>query len=142
MRRMGIVNRPSLGDCYQVFSPIDEVFACLEQGEVNSINGVPVFKDRNGDWCEITPAVEGWISLWERLCRGEGYEFDAKALTKLVAKLRYDSPMTEQEVAEAKAVIEVTRSLYMKLPIEVTKHYAQIEEIEIKAKSLAMREAA
>lgn len=136
MRRMHIVNRPSLNDCYQVFAPVDDVFACLEAGEIDSVQGMPVFRDRNGDLCEVAPAVEGWAAMWDRLCNGEGIVFNSKPLIKLAAKLRYDSPLTDDEVAEAKAVIELTRTLYMQLPISVSQAYARDEEIHIKLSNL------
>ena len=141
MRRMHIINRPSLNDCYQVFAPVDDVFASLEAGEIDSVQGVPVFRDRNGDLCEIAPAIEGWASMWDRLTQGKGIVFCSKPLTKLAAKLRYDSPLTEEEVAEAKAVIEMTRTMYMRLPISVTREYARAEEIYIKLNT-QQREAA
>lgn len=141
LRRMHIINRPNLNDCYQVFAPVDDVFACLEAGEIDSVQGMPVFKDRNGDLCEVAPAVEGWAAMWDRLCKGEGIVFNSKPLTKLAAKLRYDSPLTEEEVAEAKAVIEMTRTMYMRLPISVTREYARAEEIYIKLNT-QQREAA
>lgn len=142
VRRMHIVNRPNMNDCYQVFAPVDDVFASLEAGEIDSVQGMPVFKDRNGDLCEVAPAIEGWASLWDRLTTGEGIVFDSKPLTKLAAKLRYDSPLTESEVAEARAVIEQTRTLYMQLPISLTQDYAKIEETQIKMSNLLAKEAA
>lgn len=142
LRHRNIVNRPSLNDCYQVFAPVDDVFASLEAGEIDSVQGVPVFKDRNGDLCEVSQAVEGWVGLWDRLTKGEGIVFDSKPLAKLAAKLRYDSPLTELEVAEAKSVVEMTRTMYMKLPISVTREYARTEEIKIKMENLLSKEAA
>lgn len=141
LRRAHIINRPNMNDCYQVFARVDDVFSCLEAGEVDSVQGVPVFQDRNGDLCEIAPAIEGWASMWDRLCKGEGIVFNSKPLTKLAAKLRYNSPLTELEVAEAKAVVEMTRTMYMKLPISVTREYARTEEIYIKLNT-QQREAA
>lgn len=125
-----------------LFQPIYTAFERLEDGEIEASRGVPIFKDFYNEWCELAPAINGWADCWERICRAQDISIDLEPLRKLSRKLDYGTPLTESDVSNGKSVIDATRRAFMSLPVEVTRQYAQTEQIQIEVDRLNLKEAA
>lgn len=137
---LGMKNLPSLESTRAVFAPLYTAFENLEAGEIEVSRGKPIFKDLHGEWCELAPAMHGWADCWERVGKDQGISFDFKPLRKLAQKLDYGIPVTAEEVAAAKAVINHTRKAFMSLPVEITRHHALVEQVQIQVDRLGLKE--
>jgi hypothetical protein len=139
------VNLPRIDAVYMVFGPIYDVFDKLQSGEIECVKGEPVFrdyKDYQGAWCEIVPAILGWADCWDRLCAGEGIVFDSSPLVKLATKLKNGVPVTEEEVAAGRRTVDLNKKIFMSTPIDIIEHYTKTEMIQIQVDLLNLREAA
>ena len=89
-----VVPLPSLFDEWAVFNGITSILQKLERGEIEAANGIPVFQDEKGQWCEVCPALSGWISVLERYDRTFSLGLVQDPLAKLQNKLLYSMPLT------------------------------------------------
>lgn len=141
-RRMQVTNKPTMTSVFMLFDPIYTAFDKLAAGEIESVRGRPVFKDWEGNWCEVAPAMQGWADCWDRICQRQGMRMDMEPLRKMSRKLSYDSPLTEAEVAAGRAAIDQTREAFRSLPVEVTKDAALTEQIAIQLETNGLKQAA
>jgi len=62
-----IVPLPALLDEFTVFDMPQSIINQLLNGAIDCANDVPVFRDNSGQWCEVLPALEGWLFTWRKL---------------------------------------------------------------------------
>lgn len=56
--------RPWPHEVRHVFAPIEQMFEELRQGEITEIDGHPAFRDSEGNWFAVAPAIAGWVDAW------------------------------------------------------------------------------
>lgn len=124
--------KPCLMDIHLVFEPIEAVFTQLHSGEIQcDEKGTPIFKDFEGNWYEISPAIDGWVELWETLFRKWGFALDITPLAKLSRKLAYGVLMTPLDVAAAHAVIAQCRQLFRQMDVNRLKSEVRTQQIRM-----------
>jgi hypothetical protein len=85
---------PNIADMMKAFGCIDAMLARLAEGWIHELQGAAVFKNpQDGVWYEIPAAMEGWIALWERLDARYDMLLDLDPARKIVARLRYGTPI-------------------------------------------------
>lgn len=62
-----IVPLPSLLDEFTVFDMPQSIIDQLTAGAIDAADGVPVFRDNTGSWCEVVPALQGWLFTWRKI---------------------------------------------------------------------------
>ena len=62
-----IVPLPALLDEFTVFDMPQSIIDQLLNGAIDCANDVPVFRDNSGQWCEVLPALEGWLFTWQKI---------------------------------------------------------------------------
>jgi len=62
-----VVLLPALLDEFTVFDMPQSIIDQLLNGAIDCANDVPVFRDNSGQWCEVLPALEGWLFTWRKL---------------------------------------------------------------------------
>lgn len=140
-----VANLPRIDSLFMVFGPIYDVFDRLESGEIECVRGEPVFrdfKDHDGPWCEIAPAIRGWADLWDRICAGESITFDSSPLNKLATKLENGTPITPEEVGACRQIIDLTKRIFMKMPVDAIERYTKTELIQMQVDRLGLSKAA
>ena len=58
-RQPGKPIRPWPHEVRHVFAPIEQMFEELRQGEITEIDGHPAFRDGEGNWLTVAPAIAG-----------------------------------------------------------------------------------
>lgn len=135
-------NVPTFIEAFQMFDPIYRVMEQLEFGEVECVQGRPVFEAHDGDLYEISSAMIGWCDCWQRICDAQGLMFESAPLRKLAKRLECGVPLTIDEVSAARKVIDFTRQVFAKTPVEVLRHNSVTEQIAIEFERLKLKEAA
>lgn len=133
---------PDLHDVGMIFRPIHRLFDQLREGEVDSAQGRPIFLDWTGTWCDVVPALDGWVGCWKRITAGEGVEVDLSAVSKLARYLDNGVPLTEDMVDQAWQQIMVTQRLTMKITRKALGDYMRTEQIAIELEQLGVANAA
>jgi hypothetical protein len=143
MRVLQNKNLPNVVDMLRLFDPIYAVFEQLETGEIESINGKPVFLDFEGIYSEISEAMYGWCDCWKRICNDQGIAFDSEPLRKMAAKLQYGTPLELDDVYQGRSVIDFTKRIFMRTPAHILREHAVTEQISIElGKRHLLQEAA
>lgn len=136
-RTQAVLMRPD--QVHQVFRPIDAILEALHGGLIETISGVPVFRDWHDQWCAVSPALEGWADCWDRIAREEGFtHINTAPVRRVASKLKLDSPLMEAEVARLAAVIRDCRMAIRRIPIERIRLYMKTEEIAAKVEALGL----
>jgi hypothetical protein len=128
---------PSILEVRSAFLLIDQMFDDLRTGQLEfaSIDGAPeyaVFRDKHDDRLPIVPALDGWISCWERLGKDMHFSIDQQPLRVLMQVL--DSPdayLSSQQIAAASAVVENQRRMYRTLDVYKVRAASLTEQIAI-----------
>jgi hypothetical protein len=66
-RQERIVPLPALLDEFTVFDMPQSIIDQLVNGAIDTADDVPVFRDNSGQWCEVLPALEGWLYTWRKI---------------------------------------------------------------------------
>lgn len=87
--------------------PIRSMFDLLQAGEVFESEGQPVMRmpehgDSDAEWCEIAPAIRGWIDIWARLDAG----IKTTHLAYLADRLEAEKEITPRLIEQARAQFE------------------------------------
>lgn len=126
------VVRPTLPQQLEAFRLPDQIFAHLATGEIESIKGVPCFIDHtesSGTWYAIAPAMEGWLSLWRRLCRRYVLAIDLYPIEIIARRLDTGAPITPEEIDAARRVIDQCRKAYRGMDVYVVGSLVKTEQI-------------
>ena len=126
-----IMPLPSLLDEWTVFNGVTTMLHKLASGEIEAINGKPVFRGEKGEWCEVCPALSGWISCWERFDRVLDLQLVQDPLAKLHNKLHYGTPLTHADIEAAQEVVSQQRKLFRKLDRSRLAELAKTEQIAL-----------
>lgn len=124
--------RPTLPQILEAFRLPDQIFNQLATGEIESIKGVPCFRDLTSAehvWYAIAPAMEGWISLWQRLVRRYALAIDLRPVEIICRRLDTGSPVTPEEIEAARHVIDECRTSYRRMDVYVVGSLVKTEQI-------------
>lgn len=118
MKRRPRPVRPNFADMMKAFGCIDAMLARLAEGWIHEIQGAAVFRNpQDGVWYEIPAAMEGWIALWERLDARYQLGIDLGPARKVVARLRYGTPIPPEMVAQCQAVVDQCKRAYRRMDV-------------------------
>jgi hypothetical protein len=110
--KRGAAARPLPHEVDLVFRPIDAMFEQLRNDQVDAVRGRLVFVSFEGELCEICPALEGWIKVWELLDRRFELGIPTQPLDVLRRKLDAGMPLELTEVDAAWQTICAQRRAY------------------------------
>lgn len=122
---------PKILDEFAIFSDIDRIMQKLEHGEIEHANGRPIFLSATGEWCEVVPALNGWISVWKRYDQQFALQHDLSPLVRVCNKLNFNSPLTPAQVQAAKDTISAQRKLFKRLNRDEIASAARTEQTAI-----------
>jgi hypothetical protein len=89
--------------------PMRNLMDMLRQGEVYEID--EQFATR-AEWCEIAPAIRGWIDCWQRLAP----DLRLYHMGVLADRLEADKPLTPRLVEQARAEFDATVARIADIP--------------------------
>lgn len=100
--------------------PMRNLMDMLKQGEVYEIDGRAVMRmpeideqfATRAEWCEIAPAIRGWIDCWGRLAP----DLRLYHMGLLADRLEADKPLTPRLVEQARDEFEQTIKRIPTLP--------------------------
>jgi len=107
-----VVPLPALLDEFTVFDMPQTILEQISHGSVDSIQGVPVFRDNAGIWTEITPSLSGWIFTWQKLNRDLHLELNLNPLRTICARLENNVPVTKENIKNALACLDQCRKAF------------------------------
>lgn len=122
---------PKILDEYDVFTDIERLLDKVELGEIEHINGNPVMQYKDGEWYEVVPAMNGWISAWKMFDQKFQLNHDVAPLVRLCNQLNYNSPITIKQLQEARAVVMEQRRLFRSLPRDEIASAAKTKQIAL-----------
>lgn len=104
-RRRGVI---------EIARPMRELFALLETGEVDELDGKVVMRlpdldaitalEPDAEWVEVAPAMLGWIDCWQRIAP----DIRLQKMQYLAERLQADKAVTPRLVEQARAEFETT----------------------------------
>lgn len=115
----------------RIFAPIRRIMQQLAAGEIDSIRGVPVFIDWDGEWREVVPTLAFWRNLWERIARHEGVAVDFSPVDRLIRALHYGVPMTPEMIERANEALETCEELFRKASLRDMADMVLTEQIAL-----------
>lgn len=129
--------KPTILEVRTAFILIDQMFDDLKTGslEFASIDGgaeFAVFTDIDGDRQPIVPSLDAWIKCWKGMGKEMGFEVDQADLRALVTRLEGADPqVTQEQIAAARAVVDMQRQIYRCLDVYQVKDVSNTERIKI-----------
>ena len=91
-----------------------------------------------GELCEAGPALDGWISCWQRIVDGERLEIDLQPLRTLHAKLAQGELLTIDLVDHCRQVTYACRKAYGRMPRARAKSYSLTELIAVEVEECGL----
>jgi len=82
-----IVPLPALLDEFTVFDMPQSIIDQLTNGTIDAADDVPVFRDNRGEWCEVVPALEGWLFTWKKINSALDLDLHFDAMELLASRL-------------------------------------------------------
>jgi hypothetical protein len=108
--------RPTFIDMMKAFGCIDAMLARLADGWIHELQGAAVFLNpQDGVWYEIPAALEGWVALWERIDARYHLELDLDPARKIIARLRYSTPIPPELVERCQALVTQCKREYRRM---------------------------
>lgn len=126
-----VVNLPPMIDEWTVFDIPTRILQSIATGEINAVNGKPVCLDNEGNWCEICPALSGWIFTWQHITSKMQLKASLLALSKLHNKLLANMPLQLQDVKSAQEEMHALRKIFRNSDRSRIKELAQQAQILI-----------
>lgn len=126
-----IISLPPMIDEWTVFDIPTRILQSLATGEINAVNGKPVCLDNEGNWCEICPALSGWIFTWQHIGQKMSLNIELSAMVKLHNKLQASMPMQINDVQAAQHEMNELRTFFRKSDRKRIKELAQQAQILI-----------
>lgn len=130
-RQPGKPIRPWPHEVRHVFAPIEQMFEDLRRGEISEIDGQPAFRDGEGNWFTVAPAIAGWVDAWQRLNQRLGLGIDLAPLQALGEALEAGAMMTMSNVEAAYQVIVRCREAYRMMDVNTAKAAARDSDLAI-----------
>ena len=143
-RRMpsGSKRPPSAVQVQQTFAPIFGFLATLRTGEVwCTDSGSPVMPVWGGELYEACPALDGWISCWQRIVEGERLAIDLSPLAVVHDRLQAGVPLTVEMVEAARRCTYACRRAYSGLPRERARSYSLTELIAVEVEACGLAQS-
>lgn len=103
---------PPLFDEFTVFDFPQIMLDKLINGEIEAVQGVPVFYDNHGVLTEICPALEGWIFTWHHINEKLNGHLNLSPLERINNKMRLASPITPNELMQARLCLDNMRKFF------------------------------
>jgi hypothetical protein len=133
---------PDLHDVGLIFRPIHTMFDQLREGEIDAVRGRPVFTDWMGEICEVVPALEGWISCWQRIIDGERLVFSLDGLRKISKRLDLGIMLTDDELEAGWREVLACQQATMQITRRAMGSYMRTEQISIELEQRGLVDAA
>lgn len=130
-RQPGKPIRPWPHEVRHVFAPIEQMFEDLRRGEISEIDGQPAFRDGEGSWFTVAPAIAGWVDTWRRLNQRLGLGIDLAPLQALGEALDAGAMLTVADVEAAYQVIVRCREAYRVMDVNAAKAAARDSDLAI-----------
>jgi len=84
---------PALLDEFTVFDMPQSIIDQLKNGAIDCADDVPVFRDNTGQWCEVLPALNGWIFTWKKINTELNLNLSFRHFETLSTRLENDVPL-------------------------------------------------
>jgi hypothetical protein len=126
-----VVPLPALLDEFTIFDIPERILQKLQNGEIEALQGRPVFIDNTGELQEVCPALEGWIFTWQRISDQMGLNLNIAPLGKLHNKLQACMLLTPRDVMEGQAALASIRNVYRMIDREQLRSIAKDSQIMI-----------
>lgn len=130
-RQPGKPIRPWPHEVRHVFAPIEQIFDELRQGEITEVAGQPAFRDSEGNWFTVSPAIAGWVDTWQRLNQQFGLGIDLAPLQALGEALDAGAMLTMPDIEAAHQVIVRCREAYRGMDVYAVKRVVRDSELAI-----------
>lgn len=122
---------PKILDEYDVFTDVERLLDKIELGEMETVNGNFVMQYKDGEWYEVVPALNGWISAWKMFDQKFKLNHDVSPLVRLCNQLNYSSPITIRQLQEARATVMEERRLFRQIPRDDLASAAKTKQIAL-----------
>lgn len=122
---------PRYLDEFTVFSDIERVLEKIEHGEIEHVNGKPVLLSSSGEWCEVVPALNGWISGWKLFDQKFNLNHDISPMVRICNCLNYGSPISQRQIEAAQETLRQERSLFRRIPRDEIASAARTKQIQL-----------
>lgn len=134
---------PTFADMMKAFGPVDAMLARLADGWIHELQGAAVFHNpQDGVWYEIPAALEGWVALWERLDTRYDLLLDLGPARKIIARLRYGTPIPPELVAQCQAVVDQCKRAYRRMDVYEIRGVVKTQLIANAAEAAGLTESA
>jgi len=100
--------------------------------------GAAIMPVWGGELCEAGPALDGWISCWQRIVDGERLDIDLQPLRTLHAKLDQGEMLTLDLVDHCRQVTYACRRAYGRMPRARAKSYSLTELIAVEVEECGL----
>ncbi len=84
-----------------------------------------------GEWTEVVPALNGWISAWKAFDQRFQLGHDLSPMVRLCNCLNYGTPLTPRQIQAARDVLKEQRRLFRTLPRDQIASAARTEQIRM-----------
>lgn len=115
-----VVPLPALLDEFTVFDHIDTLFLKIGNGHIETVQGVPVFRDNEGKLNQVCPALQGWIETWQMINEKLGLVIPIQHFQLICNKLHYDTIITERDLKLATATNAYCKAVFRQRRKEIT----------------------
>lgn len=122
---------PTQGQSAETFLPVYLLLRDLLRGEIDSVQGKPIMRVWGGDLVEVCPALEGWISCWQRIIEGERLAIDLAPLRQVHRYLEHSVLLSPELVHRAKHVTDQCITAYRRIPRARLQGYSRTEQIAV-----------
>lgn len=107
-----IVPLPALLDEFTVFDMPQTILDQISNGSIDSVQGVPVFRDNAGVWTQIVPALEGWIFTWNMINEKLQLNLNLQPLSIVSKRLHNSVPLTKENIGAAQICLSQCRKAF------------------------------
>jgi hypothetical protein len=107
-----VIPLPAMLDEFTVFDMPQSILDQISHGSVDAVQGVPVFRDNSGTWCEITPALYGWIFTWAKINNELNLGLKLSALNTVCIRLENCMPITRENIQDALVCLNACRQAF------------------------------
>lgn len=122
------------------FCQIDLLLLKLRKGEVETVDGHVIMTTAAGEVYRVVPAMEGWIEYWQAMARKAHVKYDDRALVKIKNALRYDMPITPEQIDAALDVVNMQKRIYHATPAQAISSEASTQQIRMLMEDNALGE--
>lgn len=127
-----VIPLPALLDEFTIFDTPQSIFDQLKNGQIDSVDDVPVFRDNTGQWCEVVPALDGWIFTWEKIAKELNINLIAfTSMRILLNKLNSGAMLSVIDIAAANCELTQCRGVFRKADRAKLMEIAKTAQLQI-----------